>query len=290
VPIFVIFLALVFCSEVVSFSRSMNDMRRAQHARVTSAALTTALDSAAADIETALKTTAQGQGGNITGLPADSTTPFSLCPVIDAANSAASDCAYTVQRRIHWAGLANVGGATNETIANVNTQAVAGAVAVQRDVAVEVDLTLLASNGTTQDGHRVATGHFTVVASCATASQCVAGSAVMNTSVSFNGWKDTAGSHAAAGEALVNGKCATGTAGCSTVGLDNGGVSGVAPMDSRIATQTLCFDPQYAGNGGPNPGDRCHPTGNTPPGPHNSSTYGNQGLANGAATSGALSK
>jgi hypothetical protein len=277
-------MVLALSMATLAFEQSMVNVTRANHARIVQAEIGTALDRATTDVEAALVAQARSQGGQITSLPTDVADTLSSCPIVDAANQLATDCNGQIKRSIHFAGLANAGGTATETIGNVNTQTV-NTYAVQRDVAIEVDLQYVSASGSA-DGQRVATGHFTVIADCGNAQACAAGQTF--TRVTFNGWRDSAGSHSLGAEGLANGKCATGSPGCSSVGLDAG--STATPDDSRIQSQTQCYDPNYVGNGGAATGDRCNQTGNTPNAPQSSSTFANQGMQNGAAANGPLPK
>jgi hypothetical protein len=251
--------------------------------------LTSALAHAVTDAENAVLAVAHANGGQVLTEPSDSTTTASVCGTTDSANASETDCQNTITEAIHYAGLtsANTPGAA-QTVANVNTAPGTNGHTFEKELAFEVTVTLKSPDGATTVATRSATGNLGIIDACDDATECVAGTA--DPRIQFDGWQDATGNEDIAAAGRADGKCATTDPTCSAVGRDAGAAAGVQSGDSRVHRDEFCYDPSYQGNGGPDPGDKCNPTGDPNWTPEQVDNFSNVSLNNDSATAGNFSK
>jgi hypothetical protein len=263
--------------------------------RVNQAEVTSGIQMSENDAMAALQAAAAANNGQITVPPADIQTSRSPCGVVDANNASESDCTNVVDTTIHFSGITTrTGGepaagadAIATTVGNVNTATVASGGTFDRVVSFSSTAKLMDPTQKTVITTRVANGSFHVISVCVAISNCTQQTAEIH----FDGWRDSNGGHDLAAIEGASGRCDPTDTTCSLQGADNATVDpGVTPGDGRAHLSIACYDPNYVGNGGTQPGDRCNPTGNPAVGPENGDNFTNQALTNDSATNGAYSR
>lgn len=292
-PFVLLSLVIVLAVGSISFAEQMQQNHDAHVVRVEQQQLGVAINMSVHDaINAAQAATVNGQ---LTAPPADYTTQRSSCGVTDAANAAEPDCAQIIKSTIHFSGLTNRTGGNPApgangiaaAIGNVNTATVASGGTFQRVLAFTVTAKLYDASVTTLNASRTASGTLQIISVCDAISNC----AQQTAQISFDGWRDSNGQHDVAAVEGASGRCNPADATCSVQGMDNATVdAGVTPDDGRPHLQVACYDPNFVGNGGTEPGDRCNPTGNPAVGPQNGDSFTNQTMTNDSATNGNFSR
>ncbi len=292
-PFVLMALVITLATFSISFAQQMQQNHEAHVVRVAQQQLGAAINMSVDDAINAAQ--AAAVNGQVTTLPPDVTTQRSSCGVTDAANAAEPDCAQIIKTTIHFSGLTNrVGGnpapganGIAATIGNVNTATVASGGTFQRILAFSVRANLYDSTVTTVDASRVASGSLQIISVCVAVADCTQ----QDADISFDGWRDSNGQHDVAAVEGASGRCNPTDPTCSVQGLDSGTVDpGVTPDDGRPHLEVACYDPNYVGNGGTEPGDSCNPTGNPAVGPQNGDVFTNQTMTNDSATNGSFSR
>lgn len=182
-------------------------------------------------------------------------------------------CNTTVDETVTWASD-TVTGATDhpETLANVNVGNSDSGKPNENFAAGTIALKMIGPGGNTVAQR---TGTFKL--------------RLMNTPPQFatlESFQDAAGnSTGSAGEGQNSGRCPTADPTCTAGGMDVAQQNATAD-DSRFATAHICYDPDYSGNGGANPADKCHPSGDPAYPLHYDNAFGTKALDSNKSTTG----
>lgn len=188
-------------------------------------------------------------------------------PACGAAGAQGPGCTATVDETITWAGNTGTGATDThlqETVANVNVGNNDSGHPNENMAGGTIVLKMIGTRGNTI-AMRTATFKLRLT----------------NTPPQFaslESFEDAAGrTTGVAGDGQSSGRCPTSDATCAASGMDSTQANATAD-DSRFATAHVCYDPSYVGNGGTNPADKCHPTGDPAAAPHYDNSFGSKSL------------
>jgi hypothetical protein len=292
-PFVLLALAIVLSILGVDFAQNQTENHTARVIRSNQQAL---LDAINAQVSVAINAAkAAAINGQISVLPADVNAQAPACGVIDANDAAEADCTEIIKTNIHFTGLTtNAAGQAapgangiQGAVGNVDTATTATGTTFESVLAFVVTASIYDPTGTSLAGSRLANGALDIISVCTATNNC----AQQTAEVHFDGWRDGAGAHDLAAVEGASGRCNPADPTCSLAGADNHTVdAGVTPSDGRAHLAVACYDPNFVGNGGTNPGDRCNPTGDPAAGNQDGSHFTNPNLTNSSATNGSYAQ